>query len=219
MRRLYQTLLLPVYRFWALRYIRRKRTFRYGPLQLNIPPTVFHPGIFFSTPIFLDYLNELHLHEKRVLDVGTGSGALALFAASRKARAAALDINPLAVETARDNARTNGLELSVWESNLFDAVPEQHFDYILINPPYYPRNPQIPEEQAFFAGENLEYFDKLFQQLPQYLAPEGQVLLILSEDCDLPRIDAKARAAGFRAATVRTAFKWGERFDIWQLTH
>ena len=166
MRFFFRRFFLPFYRRWALWYIRRERVFRYGGLRLRVPPGVFHPGVFFSTPIFLSFLQKIDLQGKTVIDVGTGSGALALFAARRGARVTALDVNPLAVATARDNARDNGLEVAVMESDLFDRVPAQAFDYVLINPPYYPRSPRDTAESAFFAGENLEYFEKLFRQLP-----------------------------------------------------
>ncbi len=166
MRFLFRRFFLPFYRRWALWHIRREQVFRYGGLRLRVPPGVFHPGVFFSTPIFLSFLQKIDLQGKTVIDVGTGSGALALFAARRGARVTALDINPLAVATARDNARDNGLEVAVMESDLFDRVPAQAFDYVLINPPYYPRSPRDTAESAFFAGENLEYFEKLFRQLP-----------------------------------------------------
>lgn len=216
MRKFFQWFWLPFYRLWALRYIRRERVFRYGQLQITVPPGVFHPGVFFSTPIFLRFLKTIDLQQKTVLDVGAGSGALALFAAQNGARVTALDIHPLAVETVRRNAAANNLSLQTCRSDLLDDLPAQTFDYVLINPPYYPRAPKNETEYAFFAGENLEYFDKLFRQLPAYLHPESRVWMILSEDCDLEKIQELAGLYRFRLSIVFEQKKWGERLIVFE---
>ncbi len=227
MRTLFRHFWLPFYRRWALKYIQQAHTYKYAGLQLNIPPDVFHPGVFFSSPIFISFLQKIDFQGKKVLDVGTGSGFLALFCAQNGAIATALDINPLAVETARENAQANNLPLEVLESDLFDLLSPQHFDFILINPPYYPRSPHNFAEHAFFAGENLEYFEKLFAQLPNYILPnpaatrdEAQQLtniwLILSEDCLFFNIQEIAARNNFILHSVFEKKKWGERFFIAQ---
>jgi release factor glutamine methyltransferase len=214
MRSLLRFFWLPIYRIWALRHIRRERTFQCQNLKIAVPPDVFHPGVFFSTPIFLSFLQKIDFQKKTLLDVGAGSGLLALFAAQRGALVTALDINPLAVETTRRNAAANGFSLSVVESDLFDNLPPSRFDIVLINPPYYPRAPLSTAERAFFAGENLEYFEKLFCQLPAFIHAETQTWMILSEDCDFEKIEGIAAANGFRLAVVFEKKKWGEHFQV-----
>jgi release factor glutamine methyltransferase len=96
---------------------------------------------------------------------------------------------------------------------VLDALPPlPAFDVALINPPYYPRAPRTAAEHAFFAGEGLEYFEKLFAQLPSRLRPGAKVWMVLSEDCDLARIRALAARSGFSWAVVFQQKKWGERF-------
>lgn len=215
---------LPIYRRWALWYIRRERSYSIGGLKLSIPPGVFHPGIYFSSPIFISFLQNIDFQGKKVLDLGTGSGLLALFAAKKGGVVTALDLHPLALETALQNAADNGLTLTALQSDLFDGLPPQPFDFILINPPYYPRQPQNIGEHAFFAGENLEYFEKLFGQLPDFLnAPGPQhpaqtlVWMILSEDCDFLKIKGIAAQYGFCLQVVFEKKKWGERFFVAQV--
>jgi release factor glutamine methyltransferase len=224
-RKLYQLFGLPLYRRWALRHIREERHFTFQGLRLKVPPGVFHPGIFFSSPIFVGFLQQFDFQAKKVLDIGTGSGLLALVAAKKGAMVTALDILPQAVATALENARSNGLPLQALESDLLDQLPPQPFDFILINPPYYPKKPQNLREHAFFAGENLEYFEKLFAQLPAYLNPRNapepspndtRIWLVLSEDCALDRISEIAARNGFLLQSVFEQRKWGERFLILQ---
>ena len=216
MRWIFRRFWLPLYRTWALRHIRRERLFRYDRLELRVPPGVFHPGIFFSTPIFLDFLKKIDFNKKNILDVGTGSGALALFAAQNGGQTTALDINPLAVKTARENAAALGLQLQIVQSDLFDALPAQPFDIILINPPYYPQTPKNDSERAFFAGPELEYFEKLFRQLPKYLHSKSQTWMILSQDCNLKKIQEIAGRNQLAFSLLFKKTKWGERFEIWE---
>ena len=205
---------IPFYSFWVLRYIRKERVYQYGDLRLVVPPGVFHPGVFFSTPVFISFLQTIDLQDKEVLDIGTGSGLLALFAARQGASVTALDINPAAVEAARRNAAANDLSITVVESDLLAGLPAQSFDVILINPPYFPADPRNAADHAFFAGENWEYFEELFRQLPVCLNAGTQTWMILSENCNLEKIANIAAANGFRLTTVFEKTKWGERFRV-----
>lgn len=73
-----------------------------------------------------------------VLDVGTGTGALALEAARRGTRVTAVDVSWRAVCSARLNAWRERLPVRVHRGNLFAPVHGQSFDLILTNPPYVP---------------------------------------------------------------------------------
>src|SRR6202142_4345053 len=76
--------------------------------RLAVYPTVFHPKRFLTSEFFARFLATINLAGKRVADVGTGSGILALAAARAGATVVALDINPQAVNAAIDNSRANG---------------------------------------------------------------------------------------------------------------
>ena len=82
--------------------------------------------------------------EYRVLDLGTGSGAIALAIASERPRAhiTATDISPAALQMARSNADKLQLteRLRFVEGDLFDAVPGEQFDLVVSNPPYVRRS-------------------------------------------------------------------------------
>src|SRR5271170_795523 len=89
---------------------RHTRTVQASGFRLAVYPTVFHPKLFLTSEFFARFLATVNLAGKRVADVGTGSGILALAAARAGATdVVALDINPMAVSAATDNSRANGL--------------------------------------------------------------------------------------------------------------
>jgi release factor glutamine methyltransferase len=213
---------LPFYRRWALWYIRHTRVFRYRRLRVQVPPGIFHPGIFFSTPFFLEIIGQLPLQGKTVLDVGTGSGVLAIWAAACGARASALDLNPAAVDTARNNARQlpafypDATPVQLWLSDLFDQLPATRYDYLLVNPPYYAQTPGDAAALAFFAGENWQYFRRFFAEAGRFLEKNGAIYMVLSEDCPLALLDSLAREAGLNMELVAQRKKWGERIGVYR---
>src|SRR5215472_993633 len=88
---------------------RSTRVTRTAGFRLIIRPTVFHPRWFITSEFFASFIGRLDLNGKRVADVGTGSGILALAAARAGAtHVTALDINPNAAVAAAENSRANG---------------------------------------------------------------------------------------------------------------
>lgn len=192
------------------RYLSRERGYRYRDIRMIIRPGVFHPGFFFSTRLLLDFLERQDLAGKALLELGAGSGLIAIRSARRGARVTASDINPDAVQSIRENAAANNTELTVIESDLFANIPRQRFDYIIINPPYYPQNPASKSEYAWFCGAEFEYFQNLFPQLGDYFDGQSQALMILSEDCRIETIREIAAASGMHLREMFRKRVWGE---------
>ena len=126
-------------------YIRRRRAFR--TLELEVTPDVLIPRPETETlvDVALEALAAAPAEhgEPLALDVGTGSGciALALAAEDPFVRVTAVDVSAAAVELARHNAARLGLggRLRVLRSDLFAALPPgERFDLIVSNPPYVP---------------------------------------------------------------------------------
>ncbi len=198
-------------------YLRKPRSYRFQSLRLTIYPSVFHPGLFYSTQYLIAYLSEIDLSRKRLLELGAGSGLISMVAASRGATVTSTDINTQALEGIRENAATNKLDIEVKESDLFDKVEPQRFDMIIINPPYYPKAPQNTGESAWFCGENFEYFEKLFRQLENENLNDIHILMVLSEDCDITRIGQIGSKAGITLNEVSRKEIGGELNFIFRL--
>ena len=96
------------------------------------PGMAFGTGLHPTTQQALEALSTLPLETKSVLDVGTGSGILAIAAAKRGASpVVAVDTDPLAVEAARENADRNGVAIPIGSGSAAD-VPGR-FDFVIAN--------------------------------------------------------------------------------------
>lgn len=173
-------------------YYSKPRIYCYENICIKIHPEVFPPQMTFSTKILLDFVNETDLENKFFLELGCGSGIISLLASKKGADVVASDINQTALDFLEANASKNNLSVKAVFSDLFQNLENQTFDYIVINPPYYPKKPKSIKEQAWFCGENFEYFEKLFTQLPNFLSDKTKCYMILSQDCDLEKIKAIA---------------------------
>jgi release factor glutamine methyltransferase len=142
-----------------------------------------------------------------VLDVGTGSGALALEAARRGMRVTAVDVSRRAVWAARLNGLLAGLPLHARRGNLFSPVRGQSFDLILANPPYVPAphdgQPRGAARAWDAGGDGRLVLDRICREAPDLLRPGGVLLLVQSALSDPGRTLTTLRAAGLKAAVTR----------------
>jgi release factor glutamine methyltransferase len=187
---------------------------------LDVPPTVFHPRLYFTSVYFGQYLASLDLKGKRVLDMGCGSGLLAIVAASQGAMVNAVDINPLAVAATRSNASAIGVESNfrVLQGDLFEALDgDEVFDLILFNPPYYAKEPLNDRERAFFGGEDYRVLREFAGLAGSHLANNGSIALILTTDVDEHRILSFFDAQIWESTVVMSRKALFERLTIYEL--
>jgi release factor glutamine methyltransferase len=149
-----------------------------------------------------------------VLDLGTGSGAIALALAHEKplARITATDLSPLALEVARQNAEALGAGESVRfiEGDLFEPVRGELFDLIVSNPPYLARAsaqalaPELAHEpeQALFGGDDgYAVLGPLAEQVRPMLEAGGWFLVELDPG-QAATVIGWLEAAGLGEATI-----------------
>lgn len=167
-------------------YLSKPRSYSYKNINVAIYPSVFHPGLFFSTKVFIEYLENRSLNNLHILELGAGSGLISIYCNKRGAVATASDINDTALQNIKSNCQKNDAKVTILKSDLFEKLDPKDFDLILINPPYYPKAVLSNDHLAWHCGEHFEYFERLFSQLEKKTSAE--VLMILSEDCDLNQI-------------------------------
>jgi release factor glutamine methyltransferase len=191
-------------------YLSKPREFKYQDISISVLPRVFHPGFFFSTQFILEFLDTQNLSGKKLLDLGCGSGIISIFSQRRGAYVTAVDINKTAVKNTIENSVKNHTKISVFESDLFGSIPPTLFDWIVINPPYYPADAKTEEENAWKCGQNHEYFERLFTGLGNYINSESRVLMILSDVCDLKTIFEIASSRNFRFEMMSQKQVWAD---------
>lgn len=197
-------------------YYSKPRKYRYGDSFAWVHPEVFPPRLTLSTRLLLDFISGFDLHDKIFLELGCGSGIISIQATKKGAITTSTDINETALDFLRKSASENKVPITVLYSDLFENLQGRSFDYILINPPYYPKNPKSVREMAWFCGEGFEYFGRLFAQLPGFIKG-NQVFMILSEDCDLNTIQAIASKNRICFETVLEKTVFAEKNYIFRL--
>ena len=201
---------------------RSTRVTRAADFRLIVRPTVFHPRRFITSEFFASFISRLDLSDKRVADVGTGSGILALAAARAGAETViAADINPNAALTAAENARANGFgeRIGAVCSNLLSALaPRPLFDVILSSPPKHAGEPRDVTDRGWHAGPAFRDVIALFEQARERLKPGGRVYVMVSSDSYLDLFSKMIDKAGFRAKLVREYSIFIESFIIYELS-
>jgi release factor glutamine methyltransferase len=210
--------------FFSYHFILKRRTStvtRAAGFRLTLRPTVFHPRYFLTSEYFASFIGGLDLTGKRVADVGTGSGILALAAARAGAASVlAIDVNPNAAGAAADNAGANGLggRVRAVGSNLLSALaPRPIFDVIFSSPPSFAGEPRDVADRAWHAGPNYRDIAPFFHQARERLAPGGCVYVLLSTDSDLALLGRLIREAGFAARLVSERSIFIESLVIYEL--
>ncbi|MDT9695784.1 HemK2/MTQ2 family protein methyltransferase [Streptomyces sp. P17] len=177
------------------------------PVDILVLPGVYAPQE--DTELLADALADEPLPRgAEVLDVGTGSGALALQAARRGARVTAVDVSWRAVCTARLNVWRTGLSVRIRHGNLFAPVRGQSYDLILSNPPYVPTPVADPEPhgpaRSWDAGNDGRLvLDRICGEAPALLRPGGVLLVVHSALSRPGRTVDRLRESGLKAAVSR----------------
>nr|WSX53451.1 methyltransferase [Streptomyces sp. NBC_00974] len=149
------------------------------------------------------------------LEIGTGTGALALHAAGRGARVTAVDVSWPAVTTARLNALRRRLPLRVLHGDFAARTTGRRFDLVVANPPYVPasaaRLPSSGPERAWDAGpDGRRVIDRICASAPSLLRSGGVLLMVHSAMCGPEETVGRLTGAGLAAGiTARTSVLWG----------
>lgn len=159
----------------------------------------------------------------RVLDLATGSGAVALAIASERSQAqlTATDTAPAALDATRANAARLGLaaRMQVLAGSWYEPVAGQAFDLVVSNPPYIadddprvePAVRRFEPPQALFAGPTgLEAIAAIVDGAPRHLAADGW-LVLEHGDRQGAAVRALFAAAGFVAVTTHPDLAGRER--------
>lgn len=144
----------------------------------TILPGVFSPKHHANTAFFAHYVPGL-AKQKRFLEIGTGTGAIAVLCALEGAQVVATDINPAAVKNCLQNAKQWGVAVDTRLGSLFEPIKlDERFDTIFWHHPWnYGVEPE--SDVLLQAGFDYHYqhLEQFFRQAKHYLIPTGKLLL------------------------------------------
>jgi release factor glutamine methyltransferase len=160
----------------------------FGNLVLEVCQNVYEP----AEDSYLFAENIKTKPGSKILDLGTGTGILAIVAAAQEGDVMAVDLNPYAIRCAKRNAIRNGLarNMAFLQGDLFDPIREtERFDLLLFNSPYLPTGQGETNswtELAWAGGPSgRQVIDRFIFQVPSRLRLGGKVLLMQSNLADI----------------------------------
>jgi len=168
-------------------------------MRIMVIPSVANPKVLRTGAFFASQIDaRLIAPGASVLDMGTGSGVCALFAARHAHRVVAVDLSPAAVRCSHLNAVLNHLEdrIDIRQGDLFEPVAGERFDLVLFNPPFLLGVPTDHRDAAWRSNDTARRFAA---GLGDHLMPGGTALVLLSTYGDAcPLFESELRASGFR---------------------
>lgn len=148
----------------------------------------------FETELLVDktinYIKEKFKNEIKILDIGTGSGCIAI-ALKKKINALvnAVDISIEALEVAKENASLNNTEINFFQSDIFSNVNGK-YDVIISNPPYISYDEQIddivknnePHTALYANNEGLEFYEKILENADKHINVPGLIAFEIGQN-------------------------------------
>lgn len=152
--------------------------------------------------------------EKKVLDMGTGSGILAKTAQKSGAKSVlASDINPEAVQEAKNQG------IPSIPSNLFSKIKGE-FDLITFNPPYLPKDSREPKDAELTNSGGKrgdELIIKFLKQAPKHLTHEGIILLLVSSLTPKNKITLLLKKLNLNYSILSSQKLFFEELQVWEV--
>lgn len=179
-------------------------------ISFVIFPHVYPSQKFRTTSFVLRNLKEL-VRNKKVCDMGCGPGIVGLYALKHKAKMVVqADINPYAVENAKENNTLNGFgenKVKTLLSDCFDNLPKMLFDIIVFNMPYHCDHIKIDDPLKYaFYDPSFASIKKFLKQAISYSHGKTQIFIAFSN---------KGEVEILERIFEESNFKW----ELWKITN
>lgn len=165
-------------------------------VKLKVNPGVFPPAT--DSKLLASYIKTKK--DERILDLTTGCGVIAAIAGLQGASGIAVDINPKAVKNAAENFLKYKVKIKAIKSDLFASVPEELFDQIYVNGPFFEGPINDPLDYACYGAR--QFIEDLFAKLKTRLKPNGKLLIVMSEWSDLGHFDKTVYSNNLKAKLI-----------------
>jgi methylase of polypeptide subunit release factors len=183
-------------------------------LIVDVPAGVYHPLPDSSSEFFIRNIRAMNPDLiAKTLEIGAGCGIISLFiAANWTSQTVATDISPVAVQATLDNAELNRLELTAYQSDLFEKIDEKDFDLIIFNTPMIDKNPENDIEKFSLCDPNGKITSAYLRQARHHLSKDGLIIFSIcnnsayevmdSIDLDYSIVGLELAYSGFWRAIV-----------------
>ncbi|MFG0290187.1 MAG: class I SAM-dependent methyltransferase [Rhodopirellula sp. JB044] len=159
--------------------------------KLRVLPGVYKP--LDSEHHLVDFIES----DRRVLDVGCGSGVITVFAALKSKHVTAIDISPQAIENTKQNCLAHNIEnVTIKQSDMYAEVDGKRFDYIVSYPPLY-EGAFESQDQQWCTSNN--FVQDLFKGAADHLEPGGKLVVLLPKK--------------FRVSPIELSEKYGLEYE------
>lgn len=191
-----------------LRQLRRPTLRRVDGVPIVVLPEVHDPVVFRSGEFLARAVSETPMpaatgggEPPLALDMGTGSGIAALFAARRGYLVTAVDISPVAVRCARANVLINDAQnaVRILQGDLFAPVQGEQFDLVTFNPPFFTGEPR---NQGDIGWRSTDVIERFAAGLSSVLRPDGRALIVFSSDGDESGLLSTLQQNGFTVGAL-----------------
>lgn len=155
-----------------------------------------------------------------VLEIGTGTGLIAIYASKNSRKVIATDINPAAMKCALKNVITNHTyNVELREGNLFEPVEDEKFDVVLFNTPYLPTTEDEKLEgqlnAAFDGGlDGRDTIDAFIDGVKNVLKKEGRIQMVQSSLADNDKTLQRLKDIGFEAEIIASTKHFFEEIVV-----
>jgi methylase of polypeptide subunit release factors len=175
-----------------------KRLWQFKGLYLYIPHDVFNPVYTLTTSFMAENLP--HLKGKKVLDMGCGSGILALVAKRMGAHAVVgYDKSLVSIAVSNINARLNNLK-GIFTNKLESVAASSPYHVIVTNPPYLPLEPRGKIDKLWSGGSDYRFLLRMIVLSRMFIDKKGLFILGLSSitGLDPKKVSEILWRAGFK---------------------
>ncbi|NTU47094.1 methyltransferase [Candidatus Roizmanbacteria bacterium] len=185
-----------------------------GGFDVMVNPQVFPP----ATDTKLLVVHVRCQKGDRIIDLTTGSGSLAIAAGLQGATGYAVDINPDAVRNATENLQRYNLTITVIQSDFFQNIPPEQFDQIFANGPFFEGDINDPLDHACYGVR--KFIDDLFSQVFDRLKPDGKLLIVMADWCDLEYFEKTVKKNNLQSTYIASQTSDdGERtYNLYEIT-
>ncbi|MCK5150503.1 MAG: tRNA (adenine(22)-N(1))-methyltransferase TrmK [Candidatus Thorarchaeota archaeon] len=184
-------------------------------LKIDVFPDVYPPAE--DTFLLLDSIDTKP--SDRALEVGSGTGYVALHLCQAVSQVIAIDISFAAVRNTIANVRTNSLQnkCTVIQSEMLTGLsPREKFSIIAFNPPYLPAEEGGTSlDHALIGGEvGIELTERFIRQAVEYLQPEGRLYVVVSSLADVETIERVMNSCSLSTEIVGETPLFFEKLQI-----